>query len=482
MSERLTVVPAGARELRDLLFEQGVEFPCGGLANCGGCRVRVVEGEVPIDDEMRATLSETELAGGWRLGCRARAAGRVVLEIGLWQSPILTDEAALDFEPGEGLGVAVDVGTTTLVVQAVNLATGEVHSVRTALNPQAAWGADVMTRIEFELREPGVLRAALRRKLGEMIADALEGAPAREILLAGNTVMHHLFCGCGVEPLSHAPFVTPHTGARRFTAAELGWTAAGEVAAEFLPSIGGFVGSDIAAGMVAVGMLERPALCALMDLGTNGEIVVGSREAAICASTAAGPAFEAGKISMGMRAVAGAIDHVTARSGSLQCHVLGGVEARGICGSGLVDAAAAGLETGAVQASGRLRDRGPLPLAGAVRLTQRDIRELQLAKGAVAAGFEMLAGDRPVARLHLAGAFGNYVDAKSARRIGLIRPAPESVLAAGNTALRGTRLLLLNRSRREQLIGAVLARTRHVPLAENPEFMDRFAANLAFPE
>ena len=482
MAERLTVEPGAARDLRDLLFEQGVEFPCGGLSNCGGCRVRVVAGDVPIDDEMRATLSDAELADGWRLGCRATATGRVVLEVGLWRSPILTDEAALEFEPGEGLGVVVDLGTTTLVVQAVNLATGEVHAVRTALNPQAAYGADVMTRIEYELREAGVLRRAVRRKLGEMIAEVLDGAAAREILLAGNTVMHHLFCGFDVEPLAHAPFVTPNLGERRFTAKELEWTAAGRPEVTFLGCIGGFVGSDIAGGIVAVGMLRHPALCALMDLGTNGEIVVGASDGAVCASTAAGPAFEAGKISMGMRAVAGAIDHVTIENGELHCHVLGGVEARGICGSGLVDAVAAGLETGAIQAGGRLRDGPVLPLAAEVRLSQRDIRELQLAKGAVAAGFEMLAGDRSVPRLHLAGAFGNYVDERSARRIGLVRSAPDRVVAAGNTALRGTRLLLLNPARREELMGCVLERTRHVPLAENPEFMDRFTENLAFPE
>ena len=481
MAERLTVVPDRARELRDLLFEQGVEFPCGGLSNCGGCRVRVIEGEVPIDDEMRATLTAAELEAGWRLGCRASAAGCVVLEVAQWQASILTDESALDFEPGEGLSAVVDLGTTTLVVQAVDLKTGEVRAVRSALNPQAVYGADVMTRIEFDLREPGVLAAAVRRKVGEMVADALGGAAAREVLLAGNTVMHHLFCGLEVEPLAHAPFVSPNLGERRPAAAELGWSVAGDPAIVFLPCVGGFVGSDIAAGIVAVGMLERDELCALMDLGTNGEIVVGSREGAVCASTAAGPAFEAGRIAMGMRAVAGAIDHVTVEHGALRCHVLDGAEARGICGSGLVDAVAAGLATGAIRPNGRLPNGTALPLAGEVRLSQRDIRELQLAKGAVAAGFDMLAGGRPVSRLFLAGAFGNYVDAKSARRIGLVSAEPHQVVSAGNTALRGARLLLLNPSRRHALLGAVLARTRHVPLADNPEFMDRFAESLAFP-
>ncbi|HYW46591.1 MAG TPA: ASKHA domain-containing protein [Bryobacteraceae bacterium] len=479
MPERLTLFLDRTRELRDLLFDEGVEFPCGGLSNCGGCAVRVVEGEVPADEEMRSVFSDAELAAGWRLGCRAAASGRVVLEIGQWQGAILTDESPLQFEPAEGLGVAIDLGTTTLVVQAVDLASGDVRAVRSALNPQAAYGADVMTRIGLD--RPAELCRVIRSKLGEMVRDALCGGTAREILLAGNTVMHHLFCGVDVEPLTHAPFESPNLEERRFTAGELGWDVSGNPAAAFLPAIGGFVGSDVLCGMVAIGMLEEREPCALMDLGTNGEIVVGNRQGAVCASTAAGPAFEAGRIAMGMRAVRGAIDHVRVHGSALDCHVIGGGEARGVCGSGLVDAVAAGLDTGAIRPNGRLSNGARFPLLGDVSLSQRDIRELQLAKGAIGTGFDMLAAGRPVSRVYLAGAFGNYVDARSALRIGLVRGDPRQLTAAGNTSLRGARLLLLNPSRREEQIAGVIRRTRHVALAQDPEFMDRFGESLSFP-
>src|SRR3954453_3324432 len=154
-------VPEGT-SLEDLLFSYGVEFPCGGASLCGGCRVRVVQGDVDVSDEMRDVLSSEELAAGWRLACMARASGRLVLEVGQWNAPILADDSRIASPSQEGFAVAVDLGTTTLVAQLVDLRTGEIHGVRTALNPQAAHGADIMSRIEFELRTPGVLIATIR--------------------------------------------------------------------------------------------------------------------------------------------------------------------------------------------------------------------------------------------------------------------------------------------------------------------------------
>ncbi len=336
---------ADGAELADLLVDEGVEFPCGGESLCGGCRVRVVEGEVSVTPEMRELLLPAELEAGWRLACRARARGRVTLEVEQWHAPILADDARLMCESREGLGVAIDLGTTTLAAQLLDLSTGEVLGVRTALNPQCAHGADVMSRIQFALREPGALTRSIRESLGVLVADLAAGRNIREALICGNTVMHHLFCGEDVEPLSHVPFETAAGGAREFAAAELGWPSLCERVL-FLPCLGGFVGSDILAGMAALGWLKREGLSAMIDLGTNGEIVVGNGARALCASTAAGPAFEAGRIRMGMRAASGAISQVTLDGNAFDCHVLGGVSARGICGSGLVDAVAAAFESG----------------------------------------------------------------------------------------------------------------------------------------
>jgi uncharacterized 2Fe-2S/4Fe-4S cluster protein (DUF4445 family) len=477
--------PAGV-ELEDLLFERGVEFPCGGASLCGGCRVRVVEGDIPVTPDMEVVLTPDEIAVGWRLACQARAHGRVTLEIGQWEGPILADESQVRFEQREGLGIAIDLGTTTLVAQLLDFATGDILAVRTALNPQCAHGADVMSRVQFALRKPEVLTRAIRQGLATLVDDLAAGREIGEIVIAGNTVMHHLFCGENLEPLSHVPFESPAGRTHEFAAEELGWKPGNSCSVQFLPCLGGFVGSDILAGMVAVDWLDHEALVALIDLGTNGEIVIGNRHGALCASTAAGPAFEAGRIRMGMRAAPGAISRVVLHDGGFECHVLGGRAPRGICGSGLVDAAAAALQLGRILPSGRFANgTQELRLTPPVSITQSDIRELQLAKGAIAAGLRILlerwgATLDQLERVYLAGAFGNYVNAASARRIGMLELAPEKIQPAGNTALHGTKILLLGPSRRFALLEQIGRLTEHVSLASDPHFQDVFVECMRF--
>jgi uncharacterized 2Fe-2S/4Fe-4S cluster protein (DUF4445 family) len=296
-----------------------------------------------------------------------------------------------------------------------------------------------------------------------------------KVLLAGNSVMHHLYCGLPVEPFTRAPFEVTDGAAHTHRCRKL------DAEMTFLGCLGGFVGSDIAAGILATGMHRSEELQVLVDLGTNGEIVVGDRRRLLCASTAAGPAFEGGRIGMGMRAASGAISGVSARGndGRLAVTVIGGGAPRGICGSGLVDAVAAGLGTGAILANGRLREGKEWMVAPPVLLRQRDIRELQLAKGAIAAGIEVLlrrlgASPRQVARFYLAGAFGNYVNAESAWRIGLLPVEPSRVVAAGNTSLRGVKTALFDTGG----LDAVAAVTEHVSLGADPEFQDLFVAKM----
>ncbi len=493
MRFRVDLVPLGARleleggaSLETILAPHGVEFPCGGAGRCRGCRVRVLEGAIAITPEMEAAFTSAELAAGWRLACRSRVESPLTLEVAQWETPILSDDSAFSFEPAEGVGIAIDLGTTTLVAQAVDLATGEVAGVESALNPQAVCGADVMSRVQYAL-EGGAARltSAIRKTLGGMIQRLPRRDSTRLVILAGNTVMHHLFCGLSVEPLAHAPFQPTHDGEAHFTPAELGWELPASAAVRFLPCLGGFVGSDVLAGILATCIGESTELQALVDLGTNGEIVVGNREKLLCASTAAGPAFEAGRIGMGMRAATGAIAHCAARDGRLECRVIGGGAPRGICGSGLVDAAAAGLELASILPNGRLANGArEWLLMPPVALAQFDIRELQLAKGAIAAGLDLLssrfAGNPELAAIHLAGAFGNYMNAESARRIGMLRTDASRIRAAGNASLRGVKLLLLSPSRREAAIAAISAKTGHVSLASDPRFQETFAARMAF--
>jgi len=531
----LDLVPAGLHRdvargapLQEILFAHGVEFPCGGRGRCRGCRVRVLGGSLPVTGEEERLLTPAELADGWRLACRHEIADDLRLELAQWEMPGLGDASSFAFTPREGVGVAVDLGTTTLVAQLVDLRTGDVLAVRSALNAQARHGADVMSRIEFAVQGgQAELTKLIRNQLGELIGQLVElgpngespctnrrhthgrdaratwqGRPAHvpescknrdapgrsarplvRVALVGNTVMHHIFCGVSVAPLARHPFASPQLDRCRFAPGALGWMLPATTVVEFLPCLGGFVGSDILAGIVATGLHESPELAALIDLGTNGEIVVGSRGRLLCTSTAAGPAFEGARISMGMRAAPGAIAEVRVEHGAIVCRTLGGGAPRGLCGSGLVDAVAAGLELGRIAASGRITAGDRLPLAGAVTLSQGDVRELQLAKGAIAAGLSLLvarlgASLEDIRHVHLAGAFGNYISRASARRIGLLHFPLERIAAAGNTALHGARRALFEEPAAWE---AVRRRVEHVALNEDPRFHDVYAGEMRFP-
>ena len=524
-------VPRGA-PLISSLSDHGIEFPCGGTGLCGGCGVRVLAGSLVITNADGTAFTSEELSQGWRLACQARAQAQLVLECGQWHMDILSDPSAHSaaarpalagpsvVAEKRGLGIAIDLGTTTIAAQIVDLASGNVLGVETGLNPQARFGSDVMSRIRAALAGDD-LTTVVRNALGQMVSLLAHGREEQvaEVLLVGNTVMHHLFSARSVEPLAGVPFASPHLGVQSFQASELDWQLPAACTIRFAHCLGGFVGSDILAGIIATGMANGDDLIALVDLGTNGEIAIGNRNGIVCASTAAGPAFEAGAIRMGMRAATGAISYVSLpgadhrvdskgtgfspyisstnserafaperqpqqpqsfSGGKLNVTVIGDVEPRGICGSGLVDAVTAGLHCGAILSSGRIAGGSKIfPIAGSVILYQADIRELQLAKAAIAAGFKLLlkrlgAQASNVKRIHLAGAFGNYVQIESAIRIGLIDAPPELVHAAGNTALRGAKMLLATGEPSLPII-------EHVSLAGDLSFQDEFAGSMSFP-
>ncbi|HAA90792.1 MAG TPA: ferredoxin [Peptococcaceae bacterium] len=423
---------------------------------------------------------------------------------------------------GELLGIAFDVGTTTIVGYLMDLRTGEQLSVASALNPQTRYGADVISRITYiTLEEEGLrtLHNCVIEAINQLIGEAAEkaGVSPRNIYaltFVGNTCMHHLFLGINPKNLALAPYVpvvkTPLVLAARELGIEI--NEAGKV--YVLPTIAGFVGADTVGVILATDLDWSEEIKLAIDIGTNGEIVLGSREKLLACSAAAGPAFEGAQIYCGMRGALGAIDHV--RFGeSVEYTVIGGVKPEGICGSGLIDAVAGLLELGIIDQNGRILSPHEVGNRGAERfrnsivlhdganafllagesetahgrpilITQRDIRELQLAKGAIATGIYVLmeklgitTGD--IAEVLLAGAFGNYLDPESACAIGLIPPElAGKVRGVGNAAGAGAIAALLSRGefRRAALISESV---EYVELSAYPEFNEIFPRFLVFP-
>ncbi|MBZ0257554.1 ASKHA domain-containing protein [bacterium] len=485
-------VPLGA-PLQEALFLSGVEFPCGGKGLCRGCRIRLLNGNLPITPIQTERLSEDELRQGWRLACQCRAESDLTLEIAQWDMAVLSDDHAVEFIPHPGFGVAVDLGTTTIAAQLLNLNTGCVESVYSTLNPQAEFGADLISRIQYDMQDGAkTLTSRIRACIRDAIQTLLQQSDASpseiiEVVLAGNTVMHHLFCGLNVKPLSQAPFQSPHDGLINFSANELGWSNLPNAAVIFLPALGGFVGSDLLAGIIAAGIHQSERPCALIDLGTNGEIIIGNREKIVCASTAVGPAFEGGRIRYGMRATTGAIHQAAAKDGGFHCCVIGNGKANGVCGSGLVEAVAAGLELNWIHPSGRilLQDK-IIPLTDGIHLTQQDVRQLQLAKAAIASGFTIMleewgATADVLDAIYLAGAFGNYVNLNAAERIGLLPLPAQRLTPIGNSSLRGAKFVLCNHRNDPQYFESILQNTKHFTLSEHPAFQDLYVSSMAFP-
>ena len=376
--------------------------------------------------------------------------------------------------------LACDVGTTTVAVYLLDGRTGALLARQSAVNPQCAFGAGVISRIQHALRGGAeelktAIGETLRRLCAEAAAPAgIDPAALTRAALAGNTAMHHL--QLGIDP---APLVTPPYMPAVRRAMELGRT-------RVLPNIAGFVGGDTVGCMTATRFDQFEELTLLLDIGTNGEMVLGDRHRRVACSAAAGPAFEGAKISCGMRGTEGAVEHVALRGGQLTCTVIGGGEPKGLCGSGLLDQVAALLDMGIIDESGRMA-AGAIALCPQVKLTQKDVREVQLAKAAIRAGIELLCahlGSRPeeIRRVLLAGAFGSSMSPASACRIGMLPPVLlDRVHPIGNAAGAGAKLCAL--SAREFAYSQTLAAgTEFLELASMPGVQDCFVDALEFEE
>lgn len=430
-------------------------------------------------------------------GAAALAADVVGHDGGCVTATLLDGDELLDVEPGDTssscFGVAVDVGTSTIAVELVDLISGRSLGRAAAVNTQAPYGADVVSRITYAGAAAGNLERladVLYRQIDGMIAGlarerAVSSRHIYEIVAAGNTAMDHILVGVPLTTLAAAPYHAAFAKAPSVRAADLGLSVNPRCRIYAAPNLKSFVGGDISAGISALDLAARPGNILFVDLGTNGEIVLKKGTRTTTTSTAAGPAFEGMTIGCGTLAVPGAVCAARWESG-LAVRTIGGAPPLGVCGTGLVDILAVGLRHGLVSADGRIRAATRLiPVARGISLTQRDVRHLQLAVAAIRTGVLLMLDEAGITvagldRVFVAGAFGAALNVRNAMSVGLLPSVPASRVAfVGNSSLAGARKLLLSRPERWKT-EAFARRVRHVSLASCPSFQKEFVKALKF--
>jgi uncharacterized 2Fe-2S/4Fe-4S cluster protein (DUF4445 family) len=490
---------------------------------------RFVELEEPsLEDQasdlerLLAAISDLELRVD--LGA-VRNLGRTLRASGFAVTAVVVDDELIDVEPGDTterrFAIAFDLGTTTVVATLLDVATGQPLAVRSMLNRQQPFGADVISRVSATMMDHDALEALQARAaetLDMLAAEVCEQADVRrdevyEMTLCGNVTMTQLALGIDPEPLAMAPFIIASRRLPPARAVDFGVHLHPRAPATVFPALGAYVGGDIVAGLLATGLTRDRRLRLFIDVGTNSEIALGSAERVLATAAPAGPAFEAAQIKCGMRAAEGAIEGVKISGDALELEVIGDADPVGMCGSGLVDAVAQLVVAGLLDHSGRFvpdetaRDAHPA-LAGrltkvgeervfvlawrgddpanAVYLSQRDVRELQFAKASIATGWSILlrelgvdAGE--IAQVLLAGSFGSYLSPASAVRIGLVpRLALPRIVSAGNVAGEGAKMAALSVNERAAA-QSILDEVQYVELSGRTDFNDQFVDQLAFP-
>ena len=592
---------------------------CGGKAQCGKCKVLIVEGGTeqhkiishidnlsPAEEAEKKVLDSQQLKNGWRLACQARIGGDVIvfvpdesqadsqiiakapgkrtidikpavkhycmalrpadlndptadwerLKFALCETPGLNDLKAdyhllcnlqdimrndhwkvtasvwmdrevIDLKPGfteKHCGLAVDVGTTTIAAYLCDLGTGEVLGTESMVNPQVVYGEDVMSRITHAMGHPDgmkTLNDVILLGLNKMIRDITlqPGISEQEIVdmvCVGNTCMHHLLLGINPEQLGRSPFVPALHYSLDIKARDLGLKISTGAYVHLLPIIAGFVGADTVGVMIAEEPQNLEETVLIIDVGTNGELVLGNREKLICSSCATGPALEGATIKHGMRAAPGAIEivRIDPVTKEVKFKVVGktgwntgqkGIQAKGICGSGIIDAVAEMFSAGILEKSGRfvsgldtphlrLTDDGPVFVIAwphetashqEIVICQRDVRAVQLAKGAIYAAARLMMQQLNVTKLDkviLAGAFGSFIDKRSAATIGMFPDCDlENVQTVGNAAGDGARIALLNIDKREEA-NRMAREVAYLELTTSPDFQNEFVNALHFPK
>ncbi len=463
--------------LLELLQKNGsyVDAPCGGKGTCGRCKVWMNDVEVlacqttPVADCTVRVPGEQEIAA-----IDARAEQKTVV----WQE-------ASQAEKEEKWGLAVDIGTTTLAMALISLATGKVIATTTSVNHQRSYGADVISRIQAANEGKGeLLRACIREdlmRMKEKLCLGIEGA-VEQAVIVGNTTMCHLLLGYSCETLGVAPFTPVDIALRNETY--------GQTKVTILPGISAFVGADIVAGIYDCGMAEQERQTMLLDIGTNGEMAIGDKQGILVTSAAAGPVFEGGNISCGMPGIPGAISRVrmtrNPATGEIvtEYETIGEETPVGLCGSAIIDVMAGLVRLGLVDENGTLAEpwfTEGFPVTGEIRFLQEDIREIQMGKSAIRAGIETLIAERGMPeQVYLAGGFGCYIEEANAIAIGLF---PEyfagKIKAIGNGAINGAIRYLTEPQAKEQ-VERIAGMADELNLAMHAEFNELYMQYMFF--
>lgn len=509
--ESSKTAPLASQVLKDAGFM--IDLPCAGRGICKKCRIQAVGIlSEPTPEEKNAFLPN-ELKAGARLACQTRLLGDAALSLeDTGESVILCDGYLPPFTVnplGDDLGIAVDIGTTTLALYLAELSTGKILARTSRKNPQSVFGGDVISRIEKAMSGEGAaLQNAVIAAIDEMILEACRLAQTKASritagVLAGNTAMLYLLCGENPASLAAAPFQAGDLFGRTLSAKALGLTAIGSTAAVYLPRcIGAYLGADITAALVSSQLEKESGAAILLDLGTNGEMILKTDTGLYGCSTAAGPAFEGVGLYQGMQALPGAVDSVWWQGGRLAYTVIGDIAPKGICGSGMISLTSAFLESGIIDGTGRIQTDHPYAAAhlktvdglpaveiesSGVLVTQKDIRSIQLAKAAVCAGILTLLNEAALnpsqlSGVLLAGGFGNYINVSCGEKMGLF---PEGLAAitrpTGNSSGMGAFLLLEDKSflaDSERLAESV----QEIDLSSNAFFQEAYVDCMLFNE
>jgi uncharacterized 2Fe-2S/4Fe-4S cluster protein (DUF4445 family) len=495
------------KTLAELLQNKNIHAFCGGKGTCGKCKVIAAGSLSPITDAERKFLTADEIAGGVRLACMTYPTGEYTVKY------LTANEGAMqiqttafngkqyDISPLDGeYGIAVDIGTTTVAVYLCSLSkecTKEDFIIKTDAfkNPQAVYGADVISRIGYiNEHEDGLdaLRLSLVSEINRVIKNF--GVPREKInaaAITGNTTMEHIFEGLDPKGIANAPFTPASLFGYPIPTEKSGLDIAPDAVVWLMPCFAAYVGGDIASGLIAAEVDLAAENILYIDIGTNGEIALGNKNHIEVCSTAAGPAFEGAKIEKGMPGIAGAVSKVWICDGEVKYSVIGDIKPVGICGSGLIDAVACMLQLGIIDETGMLDEKYYIDKTNDIYISPSDIRELQLAKAAISAGILTLTEISGVTidKIIIAGGFGSYLDVRNACKIGLI-PKVDGVsgdeiesliLSAGNTAGAGAALYLVSAGIRDR-INRITYNSSYTELSGNMIFMDKFIEQMYFEE